>query len=492
MKTVSLLNLALLGLLLSSNACVALPSVDLVMPVHTEGCGGHDTEAFLIGMKEPDLAVFAVAASPIRDSTTCNPHISITTSDGKRLTASNLKDIGDYATFTVRAQPPPREVWTHIHQQLQPGAVVHINKQECVVHTISLNVIDIKSSKPIPLGGIVQVDQTIAGLVVAQGPPVKAIRTNEFVKFAKAQKLFPHLGTPPPIKTAESKPIVQPPPKRAASEGFVLIRKGSFRMGSPRHEPGRYTDELMLEDATVEHDFIIQTAETTQREWQSVMGTLPSFFKACGGDCPIERTNWFEAVSYANKRSQSEGFPVCYTLNNCKARAGAGEGSKATEKLWCESAEIVGPRCLGYRLPTEREWEYAARAGSREALYTGPIRIITEFRAPALDNIAWYAGNSMVAYPGADPCPDGSKRRCGIHPVRQKKPNQWGLYDVLGNVWEWTETIELYGKNKSIHYLLKGGSWYFQPHSVRLAKRRRLLPRARLYGVGFRLVRTIP
>ena len=369
-----------------------------------------------------------------------------------------------------------------------------------MVHTIGQGVIDIKSSEPvspIPVGGIVRVGQTIAGLVVAQGPPAKAIRTNEFVKFAKKQELSPHLGTPPPIKATEPKPTVRSLPvrslpKRNAPDGFVLIHKGSFRMGSPRSEPGRYTDELMHEDVTIEHDFIIQTAETTQREWQSLMATLPSFFKACGGDCPIELTNWFEAVSYANQRSRSEGLPVCYTLNNCKGRAGAGEGHKAAEQLWCESAEIVGPRCLGYRLPTEREWEYAARAGSREALYTGPIRIIAEFRAPALDNIAWYAGNSMVTYPGSVPCPDGSKRSCGTHPVRQKKPNRWGLYDVLGNVWEWTETVERYGKNKSIHYLLKGGSWYFQPHSVRLAKRRRLLPRARLHGTGFRLVRTIP
>ena len=101
---------SILGILLSFSACIASPSIDLVMPVHSEGCGGYDAEALLIGMKTPNIAVFAVAATPIRNSTDCNPRIFITTPNSEKLEALSFEDQGDYVTFMVRAKPPPREI----------------------------------------------------------------------------------------------------------------------------------------------------------------------------------------------------------------------------------------------------------------------------------------------------------------------------------------------------------------------------------------------
>jgi formylglycine-generating enzyme required for sulfatase activity len=172
-----------------------------------------------------------------------------------------------------------------------------------------------------------------------------------------------------------------------APTGYVAIPAGEFMMGSPSGEEGRSSDEKQHR-VRITRGFYLKATEVTQGEWEALMGSNPSYFKDCGKSCPVENVSWTDAVSYLNKLSDRERLPRCYDGND----------------------RFVGLSCKGYRLPTEAEWEYAARAGTTGARY-GDV-----------DAVAWYDGNS------------GST----THPVGQKRPNAWGLYDMLGNVWEWT------------------------------------------------------
>lgn len=167
---------------------------------------------------------------------------------------------------------------------------------------------------------------------------------------------------------------------------MVVIPAGSAVLGSPLDEKGRWDDEDQVEVTLP--SFEIGTAPVTQAEYEAVMGTNPS--NHVGPDLPVERVSWFDAIEYLNKLSELVGFPVAYI------------GDRTQGYQW-----VGGP---GFRLPTEAEWEYACRAGTTGARYG------------ELDDIAWWHGNS-----------DGK-----THPVRQKKPNAWRLYDTLGDVWEWT------------------------------------------------------
>ena len=280
--------------------------------------------------------------------------------------------------------------------------------------------------------------------------------------------------------------------------GLVHIPAGRFTMGSPVGEPGREGDET-AHPVTLTRPFLMMRTEVTQGQWHKVMGNNPSGFPACGPTCPVEQVNWFEAASYANALSKSEALPACYTLRGCKGTAG--------KDLACDDADLV-PGCNGYRLPTEAEWEYAARAGTQTALYTGPLTIKGQYHGPELDPIAWYGGNSGVGYAGARDCKpnDGWKdkqypeqKTCGTHPVAGRRPNAWGLYDMLGNVWEWTGDwyadydpaidSDPSGPASGRFRVFRGGSWYSLAGWVRAANRLGRHPGVRNRSQGFRLVR---
>jgi formylglycine-generating enzyme required for sulfatase activity len=219
------------------------------------------------------------------------------------------------------------------------------------------------------------------------------------------------------------------------SSKFAEICPGTFMMGSPDSESGRYSDEGPQHQVTISKAFELQTTEVTQSQWQAVMGSNPSKFK--GPDLPVEMVSWDDAQAFITK------------LN------AMGDGYR-------------------YRLPTEAEWEYAARAGT-----TGPY-------AGDLDAMAWYAPNSGGT----------------THPVGTKAPNAWGLFDMHGNVWEWVQDFagkysasavtDPVGPSSGSGRVLRGGSWYHESQYCRSAFRIGGSPGFRGGILGLRLLRTSP
>jgi formylglycine-generating enzyme required for sulfatase activity len=209
---------------------------------------------------------------------------------------------------------------------------------------------------------------------------------------------------------------------------FRLIPAGTFIMGSPSDELGRAGDETQY-TVTISEPYYMQTTEVTQGQWQAVMGSNPSGFDSCGLNCPLENVSWNDCQTFIA------------TLN------AMGEGS--------------------YTLPTEAQWEYAARAGSNKAFANGIITN-TLTADPNLNLMGWYSGNSNSA----------------THGIAQKLANAWGLYDVHGNVWEWckdwydtyptTSVTDPQGAVSGSYHVARGGSWYNKAQWVRLAERNTL------------------
>ena len=247
---------------------------------------------------------------------------------------------------------------------------------------------------------------------------------------------------------------------------FVWIPAGEFRMGS--NSRYAHPDEKPVTRVRLTRGFWLGKYEVTQRQWEGVMGSNPSRFKNCGGDCPVEQVSWKDTQEFIGKLNGRSG----------------------------------GRR---YRLPTEAEWEYAARGGTTKDTPAGDLRIRGRRNAPLLDGIAWYGGNSGVSYDGGNDCSDwGEKQyrsnRCGTHPVGQKAPNGFGLHDMLGNVWEWVEdwrgdypggrVTDPVGPRSGSYRVLRGGSWISYAGACRSAYRSGGSPGRRNYGLGFRLLRT--
>ena len=224
-------------------------------------------------------------------------------------------------------------------------------------------------------------------------------------------------------------------PKPVGPEGFVWIEPGTFEMGSPMGEPDRYDNETQ-HTVTLTQGFWLSDHEVTQAEFQAVMGNNPSWFK--GVELPVEQVSWYEAMLYCQKLTERE---------------------RAAGRITAQQA---------YRLPTEAEWEYAARAGT------------TGIRYGELDGIAWHNGNS------------GRQTQ----PVKQKQPNPWGLYDMVGNVLEWCgdwygeypigAAIDPVGPRSGSGRVVRGGSWYSVAGLARSAKRNGRVPGNSDVVLGFR------
>ena len=301
-----------------------------------------------------------------------------------------------------------------------------------------------------------------------------------------------------------------------APNGFAYIPPGTFCMGSPdgstecngetpTSELGRYSNET-LHQVTLTRGFFLQETEVTQRQWEAQGFTNPSRFDECGLDCPVETVNWWEAVAYVNALSESEGLEPCYTL------LGDCDPSLAGTDIDCSGITVSDPEalgnpylCAGYRLPTEAEWEYAYRAGTRTAFHNGGITETECGSDPNLSGIGWYCGNSDVAYAGClDASSWGGPACAGPHEVGGKDPNTWGLYDMSGNVWEWvwdryqsdyyassppSDPLGGTGSNR----VLRGGSWIHHARVCRAANRGGNDPGDRYDGaLGFRPTRSTP
>ena len=226
---------------------------------------------------------------------------------------------------------------------------------------------------------------------------------------------------------------------------FVYIPPGTFIMGSPEHEPGRGSDE-MHHEVILTKGYFIQTTPVTQEQWKEVIGDNPSNFLQGGEDCPVEGVS----------------------LNDC------------LEFIW----RVNNKRNYPYRLPTEAEWEYACRAGACTSFFNGEITMELSCHLDlCLDAIGWYCGNS------------GKK----THPVAEKQPNAWGLFDMHGNVCEWCN--DQYGEYSMVPQVdpqgvilgrgcvARGGSWLSESRDCRAGSRFCYPPNFRSNFVGFRLVR---
>jgi formylglycine-generating enzyme required for sulfatase activity len=272
---------------------------------------------------------------------------------------------------------------------------------------------------------------------------------------------------------------------RACPDSFEFIPSGEFDMGSPPGEPGRHIVEN-LHHVVISRGFCLKRTEVTQDEWQSAMGNSPSYNESCGGACPVERVSWWDSIAYCNTLSEAEGLTPCYVLVDCKGTPGTGFLEDETQTFggfYCKGAAFAGLTCNGYRLPTEAEWEYAARAGTTTSTYNGTMDSDYPGCAtpdPVLDPIAWFCGNSLALYDGAwFSCYGVSP--CGPQPVGTKQPNAWGLHDMLGNVWEWVwdwsapypggTVIDPTGPESGGYRMFRGGSWAFQSEEARAAVR---------------------
>ena len=213
------------------------------------------------------------------------------------------------------------------------------------------------------------------------------------------------------------------------------IKPGSFTMGSPAGEAGRGDDETQHR-VTLTKGFLLMEHEVTQGEWQAVMGSNPSRFTSCGATCPVEMVSWDDIQTFIQKVSARDG--------------------------------------VKYRLPTEAEWEYAARGG-QSYVYAGSNEI---------DAVAWYGGNSGFT----------------THPVCQKQRNGYGLCDMTGNVWEWVQdwygtypgdTSDYLNNGSGPGRVIRGGSWRDNPGIARVALRTKGRPDGRSYAIGFRLARSL-
>ncbi len=245
---------------------------------------------------------------------------------------------------------------------------------------------------------------------------------------------------------------------------------GQFWMGSPHDEPGRDDNEGPRHQVTLTDGFWLFDTPCTQALWEAVMGENPSRFK--GDDRPVDNVSWHDAQDFLTR------------IN----------------------ARIPG---LDLTLPSEAQWEYACRAGTETAIYAGALDILGENSAPALDPIAWYGGNSGVDFDlddGHDSSSWPEKQyphvKAGTRPVKRKRANPWGLYDMLGNVWEWTQdpwhenyqgaptdgSAWLSG-DADADRVLRGGSWNDVARFVRAAFRLASLPDDRDGSAGFRCAR---
>lgn len=244
------------------------------------------------------------------------------------------------------------------------------------------------------------------------------------------------------------------------SKNMVKVNGGSFIMGSS--EPEAYRWELPAHNVRLD-DFYISKYEVSQKEYLSLVGNNPSYFN--GENLPVERVSWFDAIKYCNLISEKEGLAVAYDLLTGNLVDEYGVFTLDTRKV------------KGYRLPTEAEWEFAARGGnkSKKYKYSGSDNI---------DEVGWYSENSLSQ----------------TFDIGMKKSNELNLHDMSGNVWEWcTDSYSVYSTDNMVNpYISKkvsgkvgrGGSWDSDIKDIRTSVRLFLKDSYNQDYIGFRIART--
>jgi len=243
---------------------------------------------------------------------------------------------------------------------------------------------------------------------------------------------------------------------------MVFIAGGNFQMGS---KSSYWDDERPVHSVTIS-SFYISKYELTQKEWVAVMNSNPS--SNIEEAYPVENVSWYNAIDYCNKRSIREGFTPCYSING-----------NTNPSSWETGTIVCNWSADGYRLPTEAEWEYAARGGNQSNgyLYSGSNEIKEYF---------WYNGNSGYE----------------SHPVGLKRPNELGLYDMSGNVYEWcwdwygvypsSYQTNPYGPSHGATRVTRGGSYYNYANYCTVSARGNADPKEYYSYLGFRVCRNAP
>lgn len=253
----------------------------------------------------------------------------------------------------------------------------------------------------------------------------------------------------------------------ATNDNFVLVSGGTFQMGSPASEPERSSDESQ-HNVTVSSFYMAKT-EVSQQEYQTIMGNNPSETK--GDNLPVTNITWYDAIEYCNRLSTSEGLTPCYTISG-------------TSVTWNKAAN-------GYRLPTEAEWEYAARANSATPFSFGDHVHNSDancYNAYGYNNDAsgnWVNGS------------DAYLRKTVA--VDQYTANAYGLHNMHGNaaewVWDWYGTYDAGGSSNPTGpesgnaKVVRGGGWNDHPKHIRSAYRGAHPADVSLYSIGVRPVR---
>jgi formylglycine-generating enzyme required for sulfatase activity len=293
-------------------------------------------------------------------------------------------------------------------------------------------------------------------------------------------------ATPTPMPTAT--PTVPPVP-----DGYVYIRPGTYTRGSPESEPCRHYNEGPLNQVTLTRGFFMMETEVMRGMWADLRAVQPGLPEdpsdsaiSPTGDHPVDKASWYEAVLFANLKSLQEGFRRCYYVDEDFS-------IPIDASNYIEDAVFCDFSASGYRLPTDAEWEYAARAGT-----TGP------FSCEDL-NYRWGNCYGSTCIPGSLPVLELYAVTCANNPggtavVGSKFPNPWGIYDMHGNVWEWCwdrnagshpkePVTDPEGPDTGLYRTMRGGGWGRFADDSRSARRQGRSPNDRQFSQGFRLVR---